>query len=63
MLVKPDEVSGPLVKALQDDILKNQAIMNFLDKVRDKEIDLEKDMYKPLVCGNRPLSFEYSCFE
>ena len=63
VLVKPDEVSSPLVKSLRAHIMENQVIKNFLDNVRDKEIQFESQMYEPLVRRNCPLCFEYSCFE
>ena len=63
MLVKPDEVSGTLVKDLQDSILKNQVITDFLNDVRHKAVQVENTMYEPLVRRNCRLCFEYSCFE
>src|SRR5258706_8665074 len=63
VLVKPDEVSADIVKALQDNISKNQVIKKFLADVRRKAIPLESHMYKPLVRRNCCSCFEYSCIE
>ena len=63
VLVKPNEVSGPLVKALRAQIMANKATKDFLSGVRQQEIKLESEMYKPLVRRNSRLSFEYSRFE
>jgi len=52
VLVKPDEVSADIVKALQDNISKNQVIKKFLADVRRMAIPLESHMYKPLVRRN-----------
>ena len=63
VLVQPDEVSGPLVKALRAHIMGKPVIKNFLTKVRNKKIKYESQMYEPLVRRNCRLCFEYSCFE
>ena len=63
VLVKPDEVSGPLVKALQAHIMENEVIKGFLTGVRQKKIKLESEMYEPLVRRNTRLWFEHSWFE
>ena len=60
VLVKPDEVGANIVKALQDDLLKNEVIMDFLTDVRHNAIEFEIDMYEPLVRRNCHLCFEYS---
>ena len=49
VLVKPDEVSGPLVNALRARIMENKEIKGFLTGVRQGEIKLESEMYEPLV--------------
>ena len=53
VLVKPDEVAADIVKALQDNILKGEVIMELLADVRCKATEFESDMYKPLVRRNR----------
>jgi hypothetical protein len=63
VLVKPNEVSGALVKALRAQITENQMIQGFLTSVLEKKVGFEKDMYEPLVRGTYRLCFEYSCFE
>ena len=63
VLVKPDEVSADIVKALQDNILKDDVMMDFLTDVRCKAIKFESDMYERLVRQNCCLCFEYSCIE
>src|SRR5258706_1079226 len=56
-------VSADIVKALQDNISKNQVIKKFLADVRRMAIPLESHMYKPLVRRNYCSCFEYSCIE
>ena len=63
VLVNPDEVSAPLVKALRTRIMENKVIKGFLTRVSQKKIKLESDMYEPLVRRNRRLRFECSRFE
>ena len=63
VLVKPDEVSTDIVKALQDYISKHQVITEFLDDVAREVIPFESQMYKPLVRRNCWLCFECSCLE
>jgi len=63
VLIKPDEVSADIVKALQDYIPKHQVITKFLADVANEAIPLESHMYKPLVRRNCCLCFEYSCLE
>ena len=62
-LIKPAKVSDPLVKALRDHIMDNAVIKDFRAQLRHKEIDLEREMYEPLVRGNYRLCFECSCLE
>ena len=52
VVVKPDEFSDDLVEALQDDILKDEVMMEFLTDVRCKAIEFESDMREPLVRQN-----------
>ena len=61
VLIKPDEVSADIVKALQDDISKHQVITQFLADVTREVIPLESHMYTPLVRRNCCLCFAYSC--
>ena len=63
VLVKPDEVSADIVRALQDYISKHQVITRFLDEVTREVIPLESHMYKPLVRLNCCQYFEYSRLE
>ena len=63
VLVKPDEVSGPLVKALRAHIMENEVIKGFLTRVSQKKIKLESEMYEPLVRRNSGLRFESSRFD
>jgi hypothetical protein len=63
VLIKPDKVSGQLVEAMKEQISKDQVIMGFLSSVRDQNVQLESQMYKPLVRQNYYSHFEYSCFE
>ena len=63
VLVKPDEVGAHIVKALRDNMLKNEVIIEFLTDVRHKAIEFEIDMYEPLVRRNRCFCFEYSRIE
>ena len=63
VLVKPDEVSGPLVNALRARIMENKEIKGFLTGVRQGKIKLESEMYEPLVRWNCRECFEYSRFE
>ena len=63
VLVKPDEVSADIVRALQDYISKRQVITRFLDEVTREVIPLESHMYKPLVRLNCCQYFEYSRLE
>ena len=63
VLVKPDEVSANIVKALQDYISKNEVITGFLDDAAREVIPRESDMYKPLVRRNCCICSEYSCLE
>ena len=51
VLIKPNEVSGPLVKTLRAQIMKNQKVKTFLNNARDVNIRFESDMYEPLVRG------------
>ena len=60
VLTRPDEVGTHIVKALQDDMLKNEVITDFLTDVRHNAIEFEIDMYEPLVRRNCHLCFEYS---
>ena len=62
-LVKPNEVSGALVKALRAQITENEVIQGFLTSVLEKKVGSEKDMYEPLVRETYRLCFEYSYFE
>ena len=52
VVVKPDEFSDDLVEALQDNILKDEVMMEFLTDVRCKAIEFESDMREPLVRQN-----------
>ena len=63
VLVKPDEVSTDIVKALQDYISKDEVITNFLTDVGREVIAFERHMCKPLVCRNCCLRFEFLCLE
>ena len=59
VLVKPDEVSADIVKALQDYISKHKLITRFLDDVAREVIPLESHMYTPLVRRDCCLCFEF----
>jgi hypothetical protein len=63
VLIKPDEVSDHFVKTVKNYILEHRVIMDFLTGVRTQTVQLERDMYKPLVGHHRYPSFEYSWFE
>ena len=63
VLIKPDEVSDQFVKTVRYYISKNQGIMDFLNAVRYQTVQLESDMYKPLVHLNCYSCFYYSPFE
>ena len=63
VLVKPDEVSADIVKALQDYISKHEVITGFLTDVSREVIPFESHMYTPLVRRNCCLCFKYSCTE
>ena len=56
-LVKPNEVSGALVKALHAQITENEMTQGFLTSVLEKKVEFEKDMYEPLVRRNYRLCF------
>jgi hypothetical protein len=63
VLIKPDEVSDEFVKTVKDYILEDQVIVDFLTAVRAQTVQLERDMYKPLVGHHYYSCFEYSCLE
>ena len=63
VLVKPDEVGAHIVKALRDNMSKNEVVMEFLTDVRHKASEFEIDMYEPLVRRNCCFCFEYSRIE
>jgi len=63
VLVKPDQVSDKLVKTIKDQILREKATKNFLNAVRRQTVQLESEMYKPLVCRSGYLCSQYSRFE
>jgi len=63
VLVKPDQVSNKLVKTIEDHILGYQVTKDFLDAVDGQTVQLESEMYSPLVRRNGYLCSQYSCFE
>jgi hypothetical protein len=60
VLIKPDEVDDRSVQSMKDYILNDQVIMDFLTAVRYQTVQLESDMYKPLVRRHCYLCFQYS---
>jgi hypothetical protein len=52
VLINPDKVDHKFVKTTRGLIMKDQVIRKFLADVRHQRVQLESDMYKPLVCRN-----------
>ena len=64
MFAKHDEVGAHIVKALQDNMLENEVIMDLLTDVRHKASTVfEIDMYEPVVRRICFFFFKYSRIE
>jgi len=60
VLIKPNEVSDQFVETVMKGIQKDRVVMDFLAAVRDRTVNLESQMYKPLVRGTCSPHSEYS---
>jgi hypothetical protein len=49
VLINPDKVGNKFVETMRGLILKDQVIEKFLADVHHQRVQLESDMYKPLV--------------
>jgi hypothetical protein len=63
VLIKPDEVNDHSVKTMEYYISKDQVIMDSLNDVHYQTVQLERDMYEPLVRRNCYSYFKDSRFD